>query len=276
MPEINLDKVVRDIRTGLFYGPYGAGKTHLCCTFPDVAWFGAKREGGFDTIASMRKDDFFEERRPRAFVVNTFEELRSDLKNTVVPLIKRGVIKTVAVETSFYADDVLHNYKGDGKNQWAKYQFLDEHFRWLDRYAKGFGVRLVYNALAAAADDLQKTPSGILMPGRAIVKKLPAGVSIVGYMRRDEDDRVLHLSDYGPYPARHRFRDRLPNIIRNPTYQKLLDLLNGKVTVDKDGYVVPLDSTALDLRLLDGINDGTASSGELDDSLLNDDNDQQE
>lgn len=237
---IDLNDRSSALHTSLFYGVYRSGKTHLCCTFPRVAWLGAEREGGFETIRWMDPAHFYErDRPPQVYAVNTPADLILHWQRDIAPQVKAGNIKTIVAELSFYGDEMIRARASEAT--WHKYVDLEAHVTWLDaEWKKIPGLRVVYNTLAATEDDPKK-PSAILMPGRQLSRKLPAGCDLVGYMRQEENggeiDRVLHLQAHGNFPAGHRYATRLPPIIRNPTFKKIEACLHGAADIDANGNV---------------------------------------
>jgi len=106
------------------------------------------------------------------------------------------------------------------------------------------GVRLAYNSLAVdPGDAATKSPGGLQIAGKAIARKLPAGTDMTGFLRTEDRgnnqiDRVLHMSNYGAYPAGHRYGKRLPPVVRNPTFRKLEDLLAERAYVDDNANII--------------------------------------
>lgn len=224
----------------MYYGAIGSGKTFLCASYRRVAWFGSTRENGHITIQFMDPSSWYEpDRPPKMYSVSNTAELWAHLKNDIPPKIKAREVMTIVIELTFIAEDYIGSmekqFEGNG---WALYKGLANTMRALDDYGRRMGVQIAYNALAADAQDMSKTPSGILLPGKAIARELPALTDVCGYMRQDEEgDRLLHLQTYGPFPARHRFGKLLPPMIRNPTYRIIEKLLQGKAECDDKGNV---------------------------------------
>jgi hypothetical protein len=209
------------------------------------------REEGYVTIQTIDKKYLYEPNVPiQAFGVSTMHELMEDFNKYVLPQIKRGTIKTVVVELTYYTNDVIDSAPSDA-NGWVKYMALGNHIKSLEKIIKGFpGCRLVYNALAAPEKEVDKAPTGIMTAGKAISKVVPAATSLMGYLRTEDMgngvvDRILHLTTYGPYLAGHRFGSKLPPFVRNPTYRALAQLLSGEMVADADGNVVPPGSVVL-------------------------------
>src|SRR6266850_810546 len=152
------------LRTSLWYGPYRSGKSHLCATFPRVAWFGAPREEGYITIQNMDPQNWYEPSRPpELYTVTSREELIGHLNKDVLPKVTRGEIQTIVFELSIYSDDLIRARAHE--NSWHKYQDLEAHLiHWDEAFKKVPNLRICYNALAASEDDPHK-PGGILMAG---------------------------------------------------------------------------------------------------------------
>lgn len=228
------------LQSSLFYGVYRTGKTTLCCTFPRVAWLGAEREGGYETIRYMKPEMFYEPNYPpQVYAINNPVELLTHWNKDILPQVQAGKIKTIVAELSFYGDEMMRARQNE--MTWQKYVDLEAHITTLDAiWKKVPGLRVVYNTLAATEDD-NKKPSSILMPGRQLSRKLPAGCHLVGYMRQEERqgkvDYVLHLQTFGNFPAGHRYGNSLPPYIRNPTYRQIEALLANQADIDTDGNV---------------------------------------
>jgi hypothetical protein len=232
------------IKTSMIFGGSGAGKTHLCCTYPKPAWIGSTREEGFVTIQTMDRANLYDPKVPvQIFGVSSMLEMMRDFNQFIIPQIRAGKIETVCVELSYYTNDVI-DAAPEEANGWVKYMALMKHINFIDKVIKAFpNCRLVYNALSAPEKEVDKAPTGILTAGKAISKTIPAATSLFGYLRTEDKgnsvvDRVLHLTTYGPYMCRHRFGNKLPPLVRNPSYRKLEQLLSGEMTVDHEGYVV--------------------------------------
>lgn len=234
MPRIDLNDVKPEIKTALVAGPSGAGKTFLCASWPRPAWFGAFREGGYETLKYMPTSALYEpDRRPLAYAVKTWVELRKALNDEVWPLVARGEVRTLIVELSFIADDFIAAAKlTSGANNWQPYMDLANAMTFLDTEAKGKGVNVVYNAI----DDGH---GGILMPGTAVAKRQPAMCDLTGYLHAVAyDRRILEMAPFEENSPRHRFCDRMPPKIVNPTYRKLVGLLAKALVADIDGNVM--------------------------------------
>lgn len=235
------------MKSSLIYGVSRAGKTVIGATFPRPVIFTSAREGGYVSVQTMDRSMWYEpDQEPIIFAVSDLKETVPHF-NEVVQLAKKGRVKTVVVELSFYSEDVVQaiGKRTDGsKDGWAKYRLLDEHIQWIDKATKGLGLRIAYNTLAVPPGDVEKkSPAGIMVAGRAIAAKLPAGTEFTAYLRTEDKgnnqiDRLMHLVAYGPYPAGHRYGNKLPNLVRNPTYRILEDLFTGKAVADDDGRVL--------------------------------------
>lgn len=230
------------LRTSLIFGPSGAGKTTFCATYPQVAWIGSKREGGWESITYADRDQWYDPKvAPVVFAVDEIGDMMGHLYKDIKPGVERGVFRTVCIELTFHADDAMRAMPIDEKNGWAKYANLENHVHNLDMLVKSMqGLRVVYNTLAHPEDSTKGT-GGVMIPGKALAKKIPALCDLTGYLHAedcdDHVDRVLELTAYGNYSARHRYGKKLPDRVRNPTYRKLEDLLSGKAKADSDGNV---------------------------------------
>lgn len=227
--------------SSLFYGASRSGKTHLCATFPQVAMLCSRRERGYITVDYMDPAQFYDAKvPPQIYVVDEIGDMMGHLAKDVVPALQAGKLRTVCIELTFHADDVLRAID-DEKNPWAKYANLETHVHNVDKLVKRIpGARVVYNTLALP-EDAAKGTSGVLIPGKALAKKLPALCDLAGYLQAedcgDHVDRVLHLAAFGNYSPGHRYGNRLPPLVRNPTFRDLADLLHGRARATEDGTV---------------------------------------
>jgi len=252
MPEINLSQSSGTLlRTAIVYGSFGAGKTHFVATYPRVAILGSARETGWETVRYMKPATFYEPKRPpRFFAVSNIMEVDRDINRTILPAVRNGDIQTICVELSVYSEDVIRSLKPDaGANGWMPYRTLEEHITELDALTKQIpGLRIIYTALAAEAKN-EKHPAGLLLAGRALEKRLPALLNLAGFMLAEniggETIRTLYLRPYEGFPARHRYGDRLPDVIRNPTFRKLEGLLKGDLVADALGNVTEVERPKL-------------------------------
>lgn len=249
MTRINPDAEV-NFRTTFLYGAYRSGKTHLAATWPRPAILGSNREGGLLTVAHMNPAAWYEPGvTPQLYAVENPSEMIKHLNVDILPQVTLGKIQTIVIELSFYSDDLIRNATTGGDNTWQKYADLESHVIAQDaRLKKVPGLRVVYTALAAAEDD-KKKPSSVLMAGRALPRKMPALCDVVAYLHQeDKDDRtdhLLRLTAYGNFPAGHRYGNKLPRLVRNPTFRLLEAVLKGAATVDGDGNVTFPTSPAL-------------------------------
>ncbi len=246
MPKIDVDDASIDfLRSSIVYGVSRAGKTVLDATFPRPAIIASEREGGVMSVKTMDRALWYEPSvKPLIYTVSEIKETAAYIKE-IAALAKKGQVKTLVLELSFYSDDIIRALTApEEKNGWAKYKTLDDHINWLDTLSKTLGIRIAYNALAADPGDLaSKSPGGLQLAGKAIARKLPASTDLTGYLTTEDRgngvvDRLLHLVPYGMFPAGHRYGGRLPSIVRNPTYRKLEDLFAGRAAVEYDGSVV--------------------------------------
>lgn len=247
MPKIAIDASPGDfLKSSLVYGVSRAGKTVLSVTFPRPAIFTSAREGGYQSIQTMDRSLWYEpDVEPIIYAVSKISETLPFFRE-VEALAKKGRVRTVAVEITFYADDVIKAVarETDSKDSWAKWRLLDDHINWLVEATKRLGLRITLNALAAdPGGPDSRAPGGIQVPGKAIARKLPAMLACVGYLRTEprevnQIDRVLHLVPFGDYPAGHWYGSRLPPIVRNPTFRKLEDLFAGRARADDSGNVL--------------------------------------
>lgn len=235
------------LKTSIAYGPIRSGKTHFAATFPRVAWVGSQREGGWKTILNQDPSSFYEKnRRPLLFAVSDMNDLANHLRNDIMPRVNAGEVQTICLELTFYADDVIMSCKGGqyDTNKFLKWDTLLEHIVNLDKACKQIPqLRIHYNAIARPTVN-EKHPSGMLIPGQA-ADKIPAMADLIGYLRADDTggtlQRYLHLNPYGTFPAGHRYGNKLPAFLKNPTFRAIEGLLDGSLVIDAEGNAAPHD-----------------------------------
>ena len=233
-------------KTSLIYGPSGAGKTAFCASYPRVAMLSSRREGGLETVEYMDPSMWYDPRvKPLKFEVEDIGDMMRTLHQRVLPLVDKGVVRSICIELTFHADDAMRKMPVDDRNGWAKYANLEQHIINLDELIKlKRGARLVYNTLNAPEDKAKET-SGVLIPGRALARKIPAMVNPTGFLRPEEGadvtERILHLTAYGNYSPRHRYGNRLPRFVRwrapSCCFRDLEDLLFGRARTNEEGLV---------------------------------------
>lgn len=228
------------LRTCLVVGDTRSGKTLLTGgTFPRPYWIGSEREDGHETLRWMDRSLWYErDRPPLVRAVSTIADVDWCLTKEAIPLVERGIVRTIVLELSFYSDDVIRNSDGDTR---AKYGALEQHITLLDtRLKKIPGAIVAYNALPDRRIPDVTLP---LVAGRAVGPRLPASVSVYAYLRTETDasgrlDRILHLAPYGTVACGHRFGGRLPSFLRNPTYRLMEEVIAGRLAVDVAGNVI--------------------------------------
>jgi len=240
-------------KTSLIFGPSGSGKTAFCASYPRVAMLSSRREGGLETVDYMDPVMFYDPKtKPLKFEVEDINSMMVTIHQRILPLVDRGIVRTICVELTFHADDAMRKMPVDDRNGWAKYANLEQHVINLDELIKKkAGLRLVYNTLNAPEDKAKET-SGVLIPGKALARKIPAMVNLTGLLRAEEGDditeRVLHLTAFGNYMPRHRYGNRLPRLVRwrEPSccFRDLEDLLFGRAKTNEEGLIERVEGAA--------------------------------
>lgn len=243
------------LEQSMTYGVSGAGKTTFAATFPRPAIICSMREGGYTSVQNMDPGLRFEpDVEPLLYGVSNMRETVAYLKE-IEGLVKQGRVRTIALELTFYANDIVRGTKKDTNNQWAVYDLLKSHLLWIVEFTRKLGVRGTYNALAVDPDTETKTAGRIAVAGKATAKELPAMLDAQAFLRAEEagdkTSRVLHLAPYGGYPARHRYGSKLPTVVRDPTFRKLLDLAMHRASVDAQGNVLYPGAEAAAMSLPD-------------------------
>jgi hypothetical protein len=201
MREINLDRNadVLPVNTFLIYGDSRSGKTTLAASFPRPLFLADASEGGWDSIANMTDDQYFEPTvKPLVWAIEKMNDM-AEARAKALPLIQAGRVKTIVIDSiSFYADLYL-NYlialqtKRDTR---AAYGDLGLHLRDLRVQLHGLGCNVVWLALARSPepDDPMGRP---MIPGQQ-ADKLMAGCHYIMYARHYQERKngVLAPSVY--------------------------------------------------------------------------------
>lgn len=222
--------------TILNYGDTRTGKTTLLGSFPRPLIIADSTEGGWKSVFTMNKDNWFEPNvEPIVWGVDTMNDL-STMYAKLDQLIASGRIFTIGFDAfSFYCDFFLAGLirmqtKPDNR---AAYGQLGLHLRDVRVQLQQRRASVVYNCLAKHpdADDTKGRP---LIPGQQ-ADKFSAGVDMLLYSRLErvnkQETYYVHTRQYGGYIAGTREginSDRLPDPFSG-TYVDLITALGYDV-----------------------------------------------
>lgn len=230
------------VQTFLTYGDTRSGKTRFSATFPRPLFLADATERGWETIANMSDDAFFEPGvKPIVWGIKEMNDMSQALGSIgstqvagrIDPLIASGRVKTIVISSiTFYADLFLNGTianmtKYDPR---AAYGALGNHLRDLRVKAHSKGVNVVWEALAKHPEPAQfdkegqltqaATAGGPMIPGQQ-GDKFAAGVQALWYFRKTYNNGEknpptfeIRTQPYGKYVAGNRLGDRadsLPN-----------------------------------------------------------------
>jgi hypothetical protein len=187
--------------TFLIYGDSRSGKTTFAATFPRPLFLSDVTEGGWDSIANMTDDQFFEPGvKPIVWGIEKMDDMVK-AREKALPLILNGRVQTIVVDSlSFYCDLYL-NYivmSQSKKDKRTAYGDLGDHLRDLrvkthtlgDPTAQNLTVNVVW--LCLAKTDEESSFSRPMIPGQQ-ADKFMAGVHFIFHARSYQDKRGLEL-----------------------------------------------------------------------------------
>ena len=186
MREISLDQPpdVMPVNTFLIYGDSRSGKTTFAASFPRPLFLSDVTEGGWDSIANMADEQFFEPgRKPLVWGIEKMSDM-AEARVKAQPLIQSGAVKTIVVDSiSFYCDLYLNSLLGmqTKKDTRAAYGDLGNHLRDLRVQMHSLGVNVVWLGLAKHP-DADYPIGGPMIPGQQ-GDKFMAGCHYVFFAR---------------------------------------------------------------------------------------------
>lgn len=199
MREINLDQPMNVLprNTFLAYGASRSGKTTWAASFPRPLFLSDVTEGGWDSIANMADDQFFEPGvKPIVFGIETMGDMVT-ARDRALPLILSGRVQTIVVDSlSFYCDLALNNIvnmqaKHDQREAYGK---LGAHLQDLrikthtlgDPKAQSLTTNVVW--LCLDKTDESGSTNFPMIPGQQAAKFM-AGVHFIFHSRMAQEKR---------------------------------------------------------------------------------------
>ncbi len=226
-------------RAFMIYGPSGAGKTRFAATFPRPLFLSDRSEKGWETIAWMSDDDFYEKgRRPEVWAIGKPAEMVEALSEveTIVKKDKQRFRTLVVDQLTHYADAYFselemlayQNAKGKRPDSRQLYNDLASHLRYLMLRVHELPLNIVWVCLPKEPDPERGIPGGPLISGRTAVTA-PAKCNYWFYCRSysQNDGTVVHevrTRQFGAYPARGRDGNTLPDPMP-PSYRAFEEAL---------------------------------------------------
>lgn len=219
--------------TMLTYGKSRSGKTELLATFPRPLILADNAESGWKTIESMDEEKFFEPNWvPKVIAIESMDDFMN-VQPEIGKLVQQYGAQTIGVDSLTFLGDMLLDQmekKGMGKTKdgnddpralYTRYKNFLRAFR-LSLHA--LPVNIVWCCLEAGIDEKTKL-SGPLMNGQS--KDLfPAACDAYFYQTKIATAKGVrfftHTTQYGPFPAGGRFGGKLPTVIEDLTYKKLV------------------------------------------------------
>ena len=171
--------------TALSYGQSRAGKTRFAGSWPRPLFLSDATESGWTTLSNMDRNVLFEANHsPIVWSIEKAEDMMRAVRDAE-PLIKRGDVKTVVVDSlTFYADlffntlDAAGGNRADGRQL---YQKLGQHLKNLREVIHLLGTNVVWLALEKPPGE--DTPVGGPMLSGQNAAKFQAGCDYVFYHR---------------------------------------------------------------------------------------------
>jgi hypothetical protein len=205
--------------TALSYGQSRAGKTRFAGSWPRPLFLSDATESGWTTLSNMDRTALFEpERAPIVWSIERAADMMQAVHDAE-PLIKRGEVHTVVVDSlTFYADLFFNTLDASGGNRAdgrQLYQKLGQHLKNLREQVHLLGSNVVWLALEKPPGE--DTPIGGPMLSGQNAAKFAAGCDYVFYHRsfQAQPNSALQFEirtrKYGQYQAGGRDEGRLPD-----------------------------------------------------------------
>lgn len=171
--------------TVLSYGHSRSGKTRFAGTWPRPLFLSDATESGWTTLGYMSRDALYEaDRPPVVWAIEKVPDMFQALKDAE-PLIKRGEIQTVVVDSLTFYQDLFLNYmeratsgRTDARQLFGK---LASHLKELREQVHLLGTNVVW--LALAKDPGEDQPVGGPMLTGQNAAKFAAGCDYLFYHR---------------------------------------------------------------------------------------------
>jgi hypothetical protein len=171
--------------TALSYGASRSGKTRFAGTWPRPLFLADATESGWTTLGNMDRNVLFEPNRPPVvWAIEKVTDMFQALKD-VEPMLKRGDIQTIVVDSITFYSDRFFNYaeslaggRGDPRQL---YQKLAAHLKALCEQVHALSCNVVW--LALAKDPGEDQPVGGPMLSGQNAPKFAASCDYLLYHR---------------------------------------------------------------------------------------------
>lgn len=237
MRDINLSDRSNHRRTVLAYGDTRSGKTRWAASAPRPLFLSDVTESGWTTIQYMDPTLFYEaDRPPIVWGIESMTDMAQAYER-VKPLIARGDVKTVVIDSlTFYADlflNGLFNAQGAKRDARAAYGDLGLHLRDLRVRWHGLPVNIIWLCLAKHPNDDDKA-GGPLIPGQQATK-FAAGCDNSLYFRSTAEHGgvrwEIRTKKFGFYFAGGREEGLLPDPLPEPSFRSFEEHVVGSLPV---------------------------------------------
>lgn len=222
MREIDLRKEAPTRVTVLSYGATRTGKTRWASTWPRPLFLSDNTESGWTTIVHMNPDDFFEpNRKPRVWAIENATDMMQSL-NDVEPLIKRGDVQTLVIDSLSYYNDLFLNYLisvmssgGKAPDNRQVYQRLSQHLQNLRIKVHSLNINVVWICLEKPPGE--DNPYGWPMISGQQAQKFPPGCDYIFYHRsfqvgpKEPLNYEIRTRKFGAFAAGGRDEGLLPD-----------------------------------------------------------------
>lgn len=203
--------------TALSYGASRSGKTRFAGSWPRPLFLSDATESGWTTLQNMDKSILFEEGRdPKVWAIEKVVDMTKAVKDAE-PLIKRGEVRTIVVDSLTFYSDLVFNYfesAGGERDPRRLYQKLAAHLKTLREEIHLLGCNVVW--LCLAKDPGEEQPVGGPMLSGQNAQKFSAGCDYLLYHRHFQSGNgplqwEIRTRKFGSYAAGGRDEGRLPD-----------------------------------------------------------------
>lgn len=204
--------------TALSYGASRSGKTRFAGSWPRPLFLSDATESGWTTLSNMDRNVLFEiDRPPIVWAIETATDMAKAVRDAE-PLVKRGEVQTVVVDSVTFYSDLFFNYLesvGGVRDPRQLYQKLAAHLKTIREMIHLLGCNVVW--LALAKDPGEDQPTGGPMLSGQNAAKFAAGCDYLLYHRSTQTNPQSPLQweirtrKFSNYAAGGRDEGRLPD-----------------------------------------------------------------
>ncbi len=205
--------------TALSYGHSRSGKTRFAGSWPRPIFFSDATESGWTTLSNMDRNHLFEPTHsPIVWAIEKAQDMAQATKD-VEPLIKRGEVQTVVIDSvTFYSDLVFNMFDSQANGRMDQRQLygkLGQNLKAIREFVHLLGVNVLW--LALANDPSEERPTGGPMLSGQQAAKFAAGCDYMFYHRSFQSapssplQYEIRTRKFGQYAAGGRDEGRLPD-----------------------------------------------------------------